>query len=132
MARVHFISGFLVKTLRIKSNSSYLVAFWIDLVPGRLSFGLVRDKKLFLELEILFKLPSFRPLMIDLAGAFDQAAVAGRTFVGKHHLVHAMQQRGQHQDGGIHRRHRDVPVPRTLPVQFKQFRRDGAPQVERR
>ena len=49
MARVHFISGFLVKTLRIKSNSSYLVAFWIDLVPGRLSFGLVRDKKLFLE-----------------------------------------------------------------------------------
>ena len=56
MARVHFISGFLVKTLRIKSNSSYLVAFWIDLVPGRLSFGLVRDKKLFLVKEIHFKL----------------------------------------------------------------------------
>ena len=41
----------------------------------------------------LLERPALRPLVIDLAGARNLAAIAGRTLVGKHHLVHAGEQR---------------------------------------
>src|SRR3546814_20369693 len=66
------------------------------------------------------------------ARAFDQAAVAGRAFVGKHHLVRIQQYRGEHQDRRVDRGHRDMPVPRALAVVLEQLRRQLAADVERR
>ena len=75
--------------------------------------------------------------MVDLGGgpailAADQAAVAGRAFVGKHHLIDTLQQRHQHQDRRINRGDRDVAVPGALPVEVEQLRRKRATDVERR
>src|SRR3546814_14981167 len=66
------------------------------------------------------------------ARAFDQAAVAGRAFVGKHHLVRIQQYRGEHQDRRVDRGHRDMPVPRALAVVLEQLRRQLAAAVDRR
>ena len=82
--------------------------------------------------EAAFEIPAFRPLVIDLTGALNQAAVTGRTFIGEHHLIGALQQRGQSQDGGIDRGHRDVAIQRALLVHGEQFRRQLAADVQQR
>ena len=82
--------------------------------------------------ERAFERPALGPLVVHLAGALDQAAVAGRTLVGEHHLVDAQHHRGERHDRGVHRGHRDMPVPGALAVVLEQLRRQLAADVERR
>ncbi|KAG1320725.1 hypothetical protein G6F63_014120 [Rhizopus arrhizus] len=82
--------------------------------------------------ERLLECPALGPLVVHFTGARNLAAVAGRAFVGKHHLVHALQQRGQHHDRRVHRRDRDMTGPGALAVECEQVRRQRAAQVQRR
>ncbi|MNT69204.1 hypothetical protein D3C72_2075090 [compost metagenome] len=76
--------------------------------------------------------PALRPLVVDLAGARNLAAVAGRALVGEHHLVHTVQQRRQHHDRRVHHGDRDVAVPGALAVELEQLRCQRAAEVQRR
>ena len=88
--------------------------------------------RLHVRAEGALERPALRPLVVHLAGARDHAAVAGRTLIGEHHLVHAVQQRRQDHDRRVDRGDRDMPVPCALAVVLEQLRRQRAADVERR
>ena len=46
-------------------------------------------------------------------------------------MIHAQYHGGERHDRGVHRGHRDVPVPRALAVEVEQLRRQLAADVER-
>ena len=80
--------------------------------------------------EGAFEIPTLRPLVVDLTGTGNQAAVTGRTLIGEHHLVGTLQNRSQGQDCRVDCRHRNMAVQRALFVHREQLRRQLPADVE--
>jgi len=71
------------------------------------------------------------PLVVHQLAFVFQRGSGRRTLVGEGYAVVAVQDGGRGKDRRIHRRHRDVAVPRTQSIELEQARRQLALDVER-